>query len=62
MSSVPWKRVLLCAAAGLVAIVVLVLWRGFFLQHAVLIGIAVMALVYSVLRTAERLRDLHRPQ
>ena len=41
-------------------VLVLVVWRHFFWQHAVLIGIAVAALVYSILRTADRLREFYR--
>lgn len=46
--------------AGICMVLLLVYWRGFFWPHAVIVGLAVAALVYSILRTAERLRDLHR--
>ena len=45
--------------AGLAAIWVLASWRGLFLQHAIIAGIAIAALVYILLRTIERLRELH---
>ena len=43
-----------------VTVAVLVLWRGFFVRHALIVGLGVAALVYSVLRTADRLKSLHR--
>ena len=33
---------------------------GFFFRHALIVGLGVTALVYSVFRTAERLKTLHR--
>ncbi len=54
------RTVLWSATAGLAAFAVLLLWRGFFWQHAALIGLAVTALVYSSVRTFERLRRLYR--
>lgn len=56
----PRPRVLLAAVVGVAAAVGLVFWRGFHWQHAVFVGAAISALVYSVGSTAERLRDLHR--
>lgn len=53
-------RVVWSVAAGLVAALLLVFWRGFFWQHATMIGIAVLALVYSAISTVERLREMHR--
>ena len=55
-------RVVWSVAAGLVAMLALMFWRGFFWQHAVLIGIGigVLALVYSGSSTLERLKSLHR--
>ena len=47
--------------AGILVAAVLILWRGFFWQHALIIGIAVVALVYSTGRTIDRLRNIHRP-
>lgn len=43
-----------------VTVALLVLWRGFFVRHAIIIGLAVAALVYSVFRATERLKSLHR--
>lgn len=53
--SIQIKATLAVLAAGLV-LVLLVTWRSFFLQHALLIAIAVGALVYSGLGTTERLK------
>ena len=49
-------------AFGLAALTValLVLWRGFFVRHAIIVGLGVAALVYSIFRTTERLKGLHR--
>ena len=41
-------------------VLVLVYWRGFFVRHALIVGLGVAALTYSVLRTTERLKSLHR--
>ncbi len=46
-------------AAG-VTVLVLIFWRGFFPRHAVIVGLGVAALVYSIIRTTERLKSLHR--
>lgn len=46
--------------AGIVVMVVLVLWRGFFWQHAAIIGLAVAALVYSARGTIQRLRKMYK--
>ncbi len=46
--------------AGLGTVLLLVYWRGFFWSHGIIVGLAVAALVYSVLRTAEKLRQLYR--
>jgi hypothetical protein len=47
-------------ATGIAAAAVLILWRGFFWQHAALIGLGVAALVYTGFRTYQNLKDLHR--
>jgi len=44
------------ALGGAAVMAVLVLWRGFYWQHAFLVGLAASALVYSTLRTVERMR------
>ena len=46
--------------AGLGTVLLLVEWRGFFWPHAIIVRLAVAALVYSILRTAERLRQIYR--
>ena len=46
--------------AAAVTVALLVLWRGFFVRHAIIVGLGVAALVYSVFRTSERLKNLHR--
>lgn len=46
--------------AGVLVMVVLVLWRGFFWQHAAIIGLAVAALVYSARGTIQRLREMYK--
>jgi hypothetical protein len=48
--------------AGLAVMALLVFWRGFFWQHAAIIGLAVAALVYTGRRTLQNLRDLYRRQ
>lgn len=45
---------------GTLATVLLVVWRDFFWQHALIIGIGAAALVYSSIRTVQRLKDLHK--
>lgn len=46
--------------AGALTLVVLVAWRGFPWQLALIIGLGVAALVYSSIRTYRNLKDLHR--
>lgn len=46
--------------AGIVVMLGLVVWRGFFWQHAAIIGVAVAALVYSARGTMQRLREMYR--
>lgn len=45
---------------GALTTILLVTWRGFFWQHALIIGIGAAALVYSSIRTLERLKDLYK--
>lgn len=55
------SRILLWAVlAGVLVTALLVVWRGFFFQHALIIGIGVAALVYTGFRTYENLRNLHK--
>ncbi len=46
--------------AAVLMVAVLVVWRGFFFRHAVIVGLGVAALVYSILRAAENLKQIHR--
>ncbi len=46
--------------SGAVTVALLVYWRGFFWQHAMIIGIGVAALVYTSFRTIRNLKDLHK--
>ena len=46
--------------AGAAMTALLILWRGFFWQHALIIGIGIAALVYTGIRTYENLRNLHK--
>lgn len=46
--------------AGIVVMLGLVVWRGFFWQHAAIIGLAVAALVYSARGTLQRLREMYK--
>lgn len=45
---------------GAVTVATLVFWRHFFFQHALIVGIGVAALVYTGIRTVERLKELHK--
>ncbi len=49
------KLVVTVLSAAAVTLLLLT-WRGFWLQHALLIGVAIGALVYSAFGTAERLK------
>jgi len=56
------SRLLICAVVvGVSTTALLLFWRGFFWQHALIIGIAAAALVYTSVRTYERLRNLYKP-
>jgi len=54
------KVVLWPILCGALTVAVLVTWRGFFWQHALIVGIGVAALVYTAIRTVQRLEDLHK--
>ncbi len=54
------RKVIWAVLAAAATVLVLVAWRGFFPRHAVIVGLGVAALVYSILRTTERLKSLHR--
>ncbi|MGB5816226.1 MAG: hypothetical protein WBH85_02390 [Thermoanaerobaculia bacterium] len=55
-------RVVWAFVAGGITVAVLLVWRDFFWHHAVLIGLAVTALVYSAFGAVDRLRQLHQRQ
>ena len=54
------KVVLWPALIGVATVAVLVAWRGFFWQHALIVGIGAAALTYTGIRTVQRLKDLHK--
>ena len=54
------RTVIVAFLLGALTVAVLVLWRGFFFRHAMIVGLGVTALVYSIFRTTERLKSLHR--
>ena len=47
-------------AGGAMTSLMLYFWRGFFAQHALIIGLGVAALIYTGIRTVANLRILHR--
>ena len=53
-------RIAWAVLAGGAAFLLLTFWRGFFWQHALIVGLGVTALVYSAGRAVDRLRWLHR--
>jgi hypothetical protein len=56
------SRMVWAFVAGGITVAVLLVWRDFFWQHAVLIALAVTALVYSAFGAVDRLRRLHQRQ
>lgn len=54
------KQFVIPLLCGIVVMVVLVVWRNFFWQHAAIIGTAVAALVYSARGTIGRLREMYK--
>ena len=54
------RQFLIPMLTGIVVMLVLVLWRDFFWQHAAIIGLAVAALVYSARGTIQRLREIYK--
>ena len=54
------RKVIWAFLAATATVVLLIAWRGFFARHAVIVGLGVAALVYSILRATERLKSLHR--
>jgi len=55
------RRVWVAALFGLAAMFVLYYWRHFYFWHAVVVGLGVAFLSWSVARSVERLRALYRP-
>ena len=53
------RVVLWPVVAGGATALLLVFWRGFFAQHAMIIGLGVAALTYSGFRTVAILRQLY---
>lgn len=54
------RQIAIPLVTGVVVILGLVVWRGFFWQHAAIIGLAVAALVYSSRATVQRLREMYK--
>ncbi|MEE8138027.1 MAG: hypothetical protein V3R89_02190 [Thermoanaerobaculia bacterium] len=55
------SRLVVWPLLAAIAVILILVWgRDFFWSHAIIIGLAAAALVYSILRTAERLRNLYR--
>ena len=54
------RKVIWAFLAATATVVVLITWRDFFPRHAIIVGLGVAALVYSILRTTERLKSLHK--
>jgi asparagine N-glycosylation enzyme membrane subunit Stt3 len=54
------RNVIWAFLAAVLTVLLLIAWRGFFPRHAVIVGLGVAALVYSILRTTERLKSLHK--
>jgi hypothetical protein len=53
-------KAILAVIATAATFALLFVWRGFFLQHAALVALAVGALVYTTLGTTERLGRTYR--
>lgn len=54
-------RLIWSFGAALVSLAVLLFWRNFFLQHAIISAVAIGGLIYSVLHSAHRWRQTYRP-
>lgn len=54
------RKILVAVLAGIITLAVLLVWRKFLPQLALVSGIAVGAFVYTLQSTVERLRDLYR--
>lgn len=53
-------KAVLAVLAAAATFALLVLWRGFFIQHAALVALAIGALVYTSLGTSQRLGRSYR--
>lgn len=53
-------KAVLAVVATVLTFALLFVWRGFFVQHAALVALAVGALVYTTLGTTERLGRTYR--
>ena len=54
------RQFLIPLLLGILVMLVLVVWRNFFWQHAAIIGAAVAALAYSARGTIQRLREIYK--
>ena len=54
------KIILWPVLAGGLTTLLLIYWRGFYWQHALIVGVGVAALVYVAFRTYDNLRNLYR--
>jgi uncharacterized membrane protein YfcA len=54
------RAILWPVVTGVATTALLVVWRNFFWQHALIVGIGAAALVYTGIRTVQRLRQLHK--
>ena len=55
-----WAKLAAAAVAAAASFALLFWWRGFFVQHAALVAIAIGALVYTTLGTSQRLGRTYR--
>ena len=55
-----WSKIAAAAVATAAAFVLLFWWRGFFVQHAALVALAIGGLVYTTLGTTQRLSRTYR--
>ena len=53
-------RLLVAVVAGLLTFLVLVFWRDFLWQLALMVALGVAALTFTALGTAERLKTIYR--
>ena len=53
-------RIVAAAIVGLITLTVLMAWREFPWQLALLVGVGAAVLIYTTTGTVERLRDIYR--